>query len=63
MPGLCGNALGRELLNAQPNLPIIFMSGGDVEMEKDIPVADFLKKPFALDDNKIMLREVLGSHA
>ncbi len=61
MPGLSGHRLGREMLAAQPELPIIFMSGREVEMEPDVPIADFLKKPFDLDDVQRKLRQVLKS--
>jgi two-component system NtrC family sensor kinase len=58
MPGLSGNDLGRKLLEIQPDLKVIFMSGKEVEMEEDIPVADFLKKPFDLDDITVKLGEL-----
>ncbi len=59
MPGLSGHALERELLGVQPELPIIVMSGCEVEMSEDAPIADFLKKPFDLDDVELKLLEVL----
>lgn len=59
MPGLSGHNLGREMLAISPDLPIIFMSGREVDVRKDMPIADFLKKPFDLDDIQIKLRSVL----
>lgn len=59
MPGLSGHSLGREMLAIRPELPLIFMSGREVDVVQDIPVADFLKKPFDLDDIQIKLRTVL----
>jgi two-component system NtrC family sensor kinase len=58
MPGLSGNELGRKLLEIQPDLKIIFMSGKEVEMEDDIPVVDFVKKPFDIDDIQAKLAEI-----
>jgi signal transduction histidine kinase len=58
MPGISGNDLGRKLLEIQPDLTIIFMSGKEVEMEEDIPVADFVKKPFDLDEIQSKLGEI-----
>ncbi len=59
MPGLSGHKLGRELLAAQPDLNLIFMSGREVDVDPDTPIADFLKKPFDLDDVQNKLIEVL----
>jgi signal transduction histidine kinase len=57
MPGISGHRLGRELLGIQPDMPLIFMSG--LEIDADTPIADFLKKPFSLDDIQYKLRQVL----
>ncbi|MCP4199344.1 MAG: hybrid sensor histidine kinase/response regulator [Proteobacteria bacterium] len=58
MPGLSGNELGRKLLEIQKDLKIIFMSGKEIEMEDDIPIVDFVKKPFDLDDIQSKLVEI-----
>ncbi|MCP4600839.1 MAG: response regulator [Proteobacteria bacterium] len=63
MPGLSGHRLGREMFRNHPDLPIIFMSGREVEMDREMPIADFLKKPFDLDDILRKLREVLKPNA
>jgi signal transduction histidine kinase len=60
MPGLSGHRLGHRLIEIQPDLPIIFMSGRDVEMKADLPVVDFIKKPFGLEDIQAKLTEVVG---
>ena len=57
MPGLSGHALGREMQKAQPNLPIVFMSG--LNVETDNVIGDFIKKPFDLDEIQKKLYEVL----
>ncbi|MCP4674161.1 MAG: response regulator [Deltaproteobacteria bacterium] len=60
MPGgLSGHELGRELLAIQPDLKLIFMSGREVDVDPDTPIADFLKKPFDLDDVQNKLIEAL----
>lgn len=61
MPGLAGHDLGRELLAVQPELPIVFMSG--LEVDGETPIADFLKKPFDLDDIQNKLRDLLKRRA
>jgi two-component system, cell cycle sensor histidine kinase and response regulator CckA len=57
MPGLSGHALGLEMQKAQPNLPIVFMSGLNVEIDQVI--GDFIKKPFDLDEIQKKLYEVM----
>ena len=59
MPGLSGHDLGEEIHNARPNLPIIFMSGREIEVDKNNHIADFIKKPFDLDDIQTKLCETL----
>jgi signal transduction histidine kinase len=59
MPGLSGNNLSREMLLLQPDLPIIFMSGRDVAIDKGASIAEFLKKPFDLDAVQRKLVDVL----
>ena len=58
MPGLSGNDLGRKLIEIQDDLKIIFMSGKEIDMEADIPIVDFVKKPFDLDDIQAKLGEI-----
>jgi signal transduction histidine kinase/CheY-like chemotaxis protein len=57
MPGLSGHDLGREMQKAQPNLPIVFMSG--LNVETDHIIGDFIKKPFDLDEIQKKLYEVM----
>jgi DNA-binding NtrC family response regulator len=57
MPGLSGHELVAEMLAVQPDLPIIYMSGFDVENHGTM--TDFLKKPFDLDDIQEKLRHAL----
>ena len=57
MPGLSGHELGRKILSIRPDMPIIFMSG--LAVEKDAVVADFIKKPFDLDEIQAKLYRVL----
>ncbi len=59
MPGLSGKQLGQELHAVQPELPIIYMSGREVEVSPDVQIADFLKKPFDIQEVQHKLREVL----
>ncbi len=59
MPGLSGSHLAREILSVQPDLKLIVMSGHVLDLGKIAPVADFLKKPFDLDDIQTKLREAL----
>ena len=57
MPGLSGHDLGIEMQKAQPNLPIVFMSG--LNVETDHIIGDFIKKPFDLDEIQKKLYEVM----
>jgi signal transduction histidine kinase/CheY-like chemotaxis protein len=57
MPGLSGHDLGEKMLSVQPSLPIIFMSG--LTVEKNSVAAEFLKKPFDLDEIAQKLYKVL----
>jgi CheY-like chemotaxis protein len=61
MSGLSGHDLGRAMVKAQPELPLVFMSGRRVEVDGNPHVADFLKKPFDLHEIQLKLREVLDS--
>ena len=57
MSGLSGYDLRDAISAAQPDLPIVFMSGVDIpNLAKE---ADFLKKPFDLHDIQVKLREIL----
>jgi CheY-like chemotaxis protein len=57
MPGLSGHDLGARIMEVQPNLPVVFMSGLTVEI--DSVVGDFIKKPFDLDEIQAKLYQVL----
>jgi CheY-like chemotaxis protein len=59
MTGLSGHELGRALAKAQPELPLVFMSGRRIDAAEHSHVADFLKKPFDLHEIQLKLREVL----
>ena len=64
MPTMGGPALAKRLLQARPDLKVIFVSGyadeaiGDRRMLED--GASFLQKPFTLEDLLRMVREVLA---
>lgn len=57
MTGLSGHDLKKAISEAQPKLPIVFMSGVDIPSLPD--QNDFLKKPFDLHDIQCKLREIL----
>ncbi len=59
MMGLSGHDLGRALAQAQPSMPIVFMSGVEIPNEEKPYYADFLKKPFDLHELQCKLREIL----
>jgi CheY-like chemotaxis protein len=59
MRGLAGHDLGRALVGLQPDLPLIFMSGDRIDLSGAAHAADFLKKPFDIDDIQHKVREVL----
>jgi len=59
MTGLSGHDLGRALAQAQPSMPIIFMSGVEIPNEEKPYYADFLKKPFDLHEIQCKLREII----
>ncbi len=67
MPTMGGPALAKRLLQQQPDLRVIFVSGyadeaiGDRRMLED--GASFLQKPFTLEDLLRLVREVLGGRA
>ncbi|MBN2718896.1 MAG: response regulator, partial [Deltaproteobacteria bacterium] len=57
MSGLSGYELRDAISAAQPEIPIVFMSGVDIpSLSKE---ADFLKKPFDLHDIQVKLRDIL----
>jgi len=64
MPTMGGPALAKRLLQARPDLKVIFVSGyadeaiGDRRMLED--GASFLQKPFTLEDLLVKVREVLA---
>ncbi|MCU0662367.1 MAG: ATP-binding protein [Myxococcota bacterium] len=59
MPGLSGRELLVRLRRAQPTMPLVVMSGREIEIEGLERVVDFLKKPFELRDVEAKLRSVL----
>ncbi len=59
MTGLSGHDLGRALAQAQPSMPIVFMSGLEIPNEENPYYADFLKKPFDLHEIQCKLREII----
>jgi two-component system, cell cycle sensor histidine kinase and response regulator CckA len=59
MSGLSGFALGRAIADAQPDLPLVFMSGIEIPRDQDPRFHTFLKKPFDLRDIQCMLHDVL----
>ncbi len=59
MTGLSGHDLGRALAQAQPSMPIVFMSGVEIPNEEKPYYADFLKKPFDLHEIQCKLREII----
>jgi len=50
MPGMCGEELGRRILDANPAVRVVLMSGypADLKMPRDpdLPRVDYLHKPF-----------------
>jgi CheY-like chemotaxis protein len=49
LPGMTGWTLARELIQAEPDMPVLFMSGGCVGASfEDYEHSEFLPKPFAL---------------
>ena len=61
MPGLSGNELLQKIRAIQPDMKIIIMSGREVEMSESVEIAEYLKKPFDLDDIQAKLVRVLGN--
>lgn len=61
MSGLSGHELGHALAEAQPSLPIVFMSGVEIPQGGTPNMHDFLKKPFDLHEIQCKLREVLDA--
>ncbi|MFO8071377.1 MAG: hybrid sensor histidine kinase/response regulator [Polyangia bacterium] len=58
MRGLSGHDLARELKAIRPEMPIVYMSG--VEVERGEHAVAFVKKPFDLERVQAVLAEVLG---
>jgi two-component system, cell cycle sensor histidine kinase and response regulator CckA len=58
MRGLSGHDLARELKASRPEMPIVYMSG--VEVEPGEHAVAFVKKPFDLERVQLVLAEVLG---
>ena len=61
MPGPQGQRIGKELHAISPDLPIIFMSGREVELDPEMRIDDFIKKPFDLNEIQRKLAEVIFS--
>jgi len=61
MSGLAGFALGRAVGEAQPTLPVVFMSGVEIPQDPDPRFRSFLKKPFDLREIQCKLHDVLAA--
>jgi len=63
MPGMTGDALARELMGINPNLPIIICTGYshtiDQERAKQIGVKAFVMKPILMHEIAAAVRKVL----
>ena len=60
LPGMTGWTLAREVIEADPGIPVLFMSGGCVEQEFDgYERSEFLAKPFALASLLAEVRNLL----
>jgi len=59
MAGLSGFPLGRAIAAAQPELPIVFMSGVEIPRDPDPRFRTFLKKPFDLQSLTTLLKQML----
>jgi DNA-binding response OmpR family regulator len=64
MPVMDGWELGRQLRSHWPGLPVLYMSGFDAELTRDISDrrsrALFLRKPFELDELSARVTRLLG---
>jgi len=63
MPGMRGPELAQRLLASRPGLKVLYVSGSDDAIDKDLLTrrADFLQKPFSTEQFAAKIREVLGS--
>ena len=63
MPGMRGPELAQRLLASRPGLKVLYVSGSDDAIDKDLLTrrADFLQKPFSTEEFPAKIREVLGS--
>ena len=60
LPGMNGWALAREVVAAEPGLPVLFMSGGCVESELNgYGRSEFMAKPFSLPSLVTEVRNLL----
>jgi nitrogen-specific signal transduction histidine kinase/CheY-like chemotaxis protein len=64
MPEMTGDQFVRELRRLDPKIPIVLMTGHDIdEMDErfgDMALAGILRKPFRMDKLESLLRTVLG---
>jgi two-component system cell cycle sensor histidine kinase/response regulator CckA len=60
MPGMTGWTVARKLVEADPDIPVLFMSGGCVDSDFDgCGRSEFLAKPFSLDSLLAEVRSLL----
>ncbi len=65
MPGLNGPAMVRKMRQLAPHLPVLFMSGHAEEQlrrELDIDNAEFLAKPFSVQQISSKVAQILAAH-
>jgi DNA-binding NtrC family response regulator len=61
LPGMTGWTLASELIKADPEFPVLFISGGCVEADfEKRDCADFLAKPFSLSSLLMDVRKLLA---
>lgn len=59
LPGLSGHELGSALAERHPDLPLVVMSGSRIDTSGLPTVADFLKKPFDIDEIQDKVRRIV----
>ncbi len=62
MPGMRGPELAQRLLAARPGLKVLYVSGSDDAIDRDLLTrrADFLQKPFSTEEFRKKIREILA---
>jgi len=62
MPGMRGPELAQRLLAARPGLKVLYVSGSDDAIDRDLLTrrADFLQKPFSTEEFSKKIREILA---